>query len=121
MKNLIRLEEIAMLCISIYVLYLLKADWWFYLLMLLGPDISMLGYLAGPKVGAFTYNLFHHKLISIAVFIAGVITSTWILQVIGIILFGHSSMDRIFGYGLKYNSAFSDTHLGKIGPEKQDK
>lgn len=118
MKNLIRLEEVAMLCISIYILYLLKADWWFYLLMLLGPDISMLGYVAGPKVGAFTYNLFHHKMVAIAVFIVGVITSTWIWQAIGIILFGHSSMDRIFGYGLKYNSAFSDTHLGKIGPEK---
>ena len=118
MKNLIRLEEIAMLCISIYVLYHLKADWWFYLLMMLGPDISMLGYLAGPKIGAFTYNLFHHKMIAIAFFIVGVVTSTWILQAIGAILFGHSSMDRMFGYGLKYNSAFSDTHLGKIGPEK---
>ena len=121
MKNLIRLEEIAMLCLSIYGLYFLNANWWYYLLMMLGPDASMVGYLAGPKVGAFTYNLFHHKMVAIAVFIVGVITSTLILQAIGIILFAHSSMDRIFGYGLKHNSAFSDTHLGKIGPGKKDK
>jgi hypothetical protein len=121
MKNLLRLEEIAMLCISIYLLYALKVDWWFYLLMILGPDISMVGYVAGPKVGAFSYNLFHHKMIAIVVFIIGVTSSTWLLQAIGAVLFGHSSMDRIFGYGLKYNSAFSETHLGKIGPKKQGK
>ena len=51
MKNILRLEELAMLMISIYALYLFKADWWYYLLLALGPDISMLGYLAGNKVG----------------------------------------------------------------------
>ncbi|HET8568702.1 MAG TPA: DUF4260 family protein [Candidatus Limnocylindria bacterium] len=24
-------------------------------------------------------------------------------------------MDRLFGYGLKYPTSFSDTHLGRIG------
>jgi uncharacterized protein involved in tellurium resistance len=60
-------------------------------------------------------------MIAIVVFIIGVTSSTWLLQAIGAVLFGHSSMDRIFGYGLKYNSAFSETHLGKIGPKKQGK
>ena len=33
----------------------------------------------------------------------------------GLILFGHSSMDRILGYGLKYPDSFEHTHLGMIG------
>jgi len=118
MKNLIQLEEIAMLALSIYGLYLLNVSWWFYLILLIGPDISMLGYLANEKMGAITYNLFHHKGIAISFFIVGLIFNSWILQVFGIILFGHSSMDRILGYGLKYFTAFTDTHLGKIGSQK---
>ena len=117
MKNLIRLEEIALFVLSIYVLYTLKAQWWFYLLLLIGPDISMLGYLAGPRVGAIAYNLFHHKFTAIVFFLVGIISSPWMMQVIGAVLFGHSSFDRIFGYGLKYYSGFSDTHLGTIGPK----
>ena len=108
-----------MLGISNYGLYVLNADWWFYLLMLIGPDISMLGYLAGPRAGAFTYNIFHHKAVAIALFFLGFITQSWIWQVIGVVLFGHSALDRIFGYGLKYTSSFSDTHLGKIGQHKK--
>jgi hypothetical protein len=119
MKNLLRLEEIAFFILSIYALYVLEAQWWFYLLLLLGPDISMLGYLAGPKVGAITYNLFHHKFTAIAFFLVGIISSTWMLQVVGTVLFGHSSLDRIFGYGLKYYSGFSDTHLGTIGLKQE--
>ncbi len=64
MKKIIQLEEAAMLGISIYALYLLKVEWWFYLLLLLGPDVSMLGYVAGNTIGAITYNLFHHKAVA---------------------------------------------------------
>src|SRR5215218_7441861 len=115
MKKLIQLEEAAMLFVSIYILYLLKVDWWIYILLLLGPDISMLGYLAGNKTGAISYNIFHHKAIAILIFLAGIIYNIWILQVIGLILFGHSSMDRMLGYGLKLFTGFKHTHLGKIG------
>ena len=119
MKKLIRLEEIAMLGLCIFGLYLLHVSWWYYLMLLIGPDLSMLGYLAGKKIGAISYNLFHHKGIAISVFVFGLIFSSWILQVFGIILFGHSSMDRILGYGLKHFSSFTDTHLGKIGSQKK--
>ncbi len=64
MKRIIQLEEAAMLGISIYALYLLKVEWWFYLLLLLGPDVTMLGYVAGNTTGAITYNLFHHKAVA---------------------------------------------------------
>jgi Domain of unknown function (DUF4260) len=116
MKKILKLEEFAMFAGSILLLYVSNAEWWWYPLLLLGPDISMLGYLAGNKTGAFCYNLFHHKAIAVIIFALGV----WILKIdwlmlLGIVLFGHSSMDRFFGYGLKYKSGFKFTHLGEIG------
>jgi hypothetical protein len=116
MKLVLKLEEFAMFTGCIVLLYLSDAEWWWYLLLMIGPDISMLGYLAGNKIGAWSYNLFHHKAIAVIIFILGV----WILNInwimlIGIVLFGHSSMDRFFGYGLKYENGFKFTHLGEIG------
>lgn len=118
MKKIIQLEEVAMLGVSMYALYYLKVEWWFYLLLFLGPDISMLGYLAGNKPGALIYNIFHHKGLAILIFIIGFFIHSWLLQVVGIILFGHSAMDRVFGYGLKYFKGFHYTHLGQIGQSK---
>ena len=111
MKLLIRLEELFMLIVSVYALYVLNSPWWYYLLMFIGPDISMIGYVAGNAAGAWSYNLFHHKSVAVAVFIAGTALQLPELQAAGIILFGHSSMDRAMGYGLKFNKGFKYTHL----------
>ena len=83
--------------------------------MLLAPDISVIGYVGGNKTGAVVYNLFHHKGIAIAIFLMGFILKDEWIQITGIILFGHSSMDRMLGYGLKLNQGFKYTHLGTIG------
>jgi len=115
MKNTIKLEEAAILGLSVYLLYVIQAEWWWYIMLLIGPDISMLGYFAGNKAGAICYNLFHHKGIAVAIILLGLILPQAQLQVIGIVLFGHSSMDRMFGYGLKTNEGFKYTHLGMIG------
>lgn len=122
MKLVLKLEELAMWLLSIFLLYFTKADWWWYLLMLLGPDVSMIGYLINNKVGAWSYNLFHHKGIATILIILGTIIldnyifSSYIwIGYLGIILLGHSSMDRFFGYGLKYQNGFKFTHLGEIG------
>ncbi|MEJ8844153.1 DUF4260 domain-containing protein [Lacibacter sp. H375] len=115
MKTILKLEELAMFLASAYVLYYFDSAWWFYLLLLLGPDISMIGYLAGNKIGAWSYNLFHHKGIAIALIAAGFMIDSDALIITGVILFGHASMDRVAGYGLKYENGFKFTHLGEIG------
>lgn len=117
MKNIIKLEEMAMLVISIFVLLQFNVPWWVYLILFLGPDISMLGYLAGKGIGAFCYNLVHHKGIALGIVVAGYAIDHTNLLLAGVILFGHSSMDRMFGYGLKYTRGFKFTHLGGIGKE----
>jgi hypothetical protein len=115
MKNIIKLEEMAMFGLSIYALSLFQMDWWWYLILLFGPDISMAGYFGGNKIGAASYNLFHHKGIAVSLFVIGLLMPDEWFQIFGIVLFGHSSMDRLFGYGLKTAEGFKYTHLGMIG------
>lgn len=115
MKTLLKLEEAAIYLLSVYALFYLEASWWMFLLIFIGPDISMIGYLFGPRAGAFMYNLFHHKAVgAILIFLFLLLhNEAWLFA--GIIIIGHSSMDRFFGYGLKYFSGFHYTHLGFIG------
>ncbi len=115
MKSIIKIEEVAMFGCSIWLFAQLPYSWWWFWVLLLTPDISMIGYAAGNKVGAAMYNFFHHKGVAIAVGLIGMYMSNPMLQLVGIILFAHSSMDRIFGYGLKYYKGFKFTHLGEIG------
>jgi hypothetical protein len=75
----------------------------------------MIGYIVSPQIGAATYNFIHHKAVGISVFVMGMMLANQPLQLAGLILFGHSSMDRILGYGLKYPDSFQHTHLGIIG------
>ena len=115
MRTVLKIEEAAMLLLSVYLFSLLKFDWWWYLALFLAPDIGMLGYLINTNMGAFTYNMLHHKGIAILAYVLGIYTSNELLQLIGIILFGHASFDRVLGYGLKYADSFNHTHLGIIG------
>ncbi|HET8810922.1 MAG TPA: DUF4260 domain-containing protein [Flavobacteriaceae bacterium] len=114
MKTVLKLEEFAMFLLGIYAFSLLDFAWWWFLVLLLAPDIGTLGYLFGNKTGAFCYNLFHHKGIAILVYFFGIFIQNEILQLIGVILFSHASLDRIFGYGLKYEKGFKFTHLGNL-------
>jgi len=86
-----------------------------FLVLLLTPDIGALGYIINSNVGAFSYNLFHHKGLAITLYFIGIYLSFPLLQLAGTILFSHSCLDRIFGYGLKYEKGFKFTHLGEIG------
>ena len=80
-----------------------------------GVDVSMAGYLAGPRVGAVVYNLAHNQATGLLVLGAGAASGVSPLVLAGAVLVGHSGMDRLAGYGLKYPTAFGDTHLGRIG------
>ncbi len=115
MNTILKIEEGIQFLFGIYLFSLLPFAWWWFPVLILTPDIGMIGYLFGNKAGAFTYNLFHHKGIALAVYLLGVYLSSPICQLIGVILFAHSAMDRAVGYGLKYNKGFKFTHLGEIG------
>jgi hypothetical protein len=121
MKFLLRLEEAFMLGLTIYLNSFLSFPAWLFWVLFLTPDIGMAGYLINTRVGAFTYNLLHHKGIAIALYIAGLYFINEALQFAGLLLFGHSAFDRLLGYGLKYNDSFHNTHMGWIGKTVETK
>jgi hypothetical protein len=115
MNKLLKLEEVAQFALGIWIFSTLDYAWWWFPALILVPDFSMLGYLSGPKTGAYVYNFFHHKLPAVFVLISGYLLGNQSVQLAGVILFSHAAMDRIFGYGLKYTTGFHHTHLGTIG------
>jgi hypothetical protein len=116
MKTTLRLEELAMTLAGIYFLSLhhLGLSVWLWVLLFFSPDIGMFGYLVNNRVGAAVYNIFHHKGLALALAFGGYFQNNEVLLAIGVLLFSHASFDRIFGYGLKYETGFKDTHLGMI-------
>jgi hypothetical protein len=110
----LRLEGAAVLVAAVGWYASSGHGWGRFALLFLLPDLSFVGYLAGPALGAVVYNLAHSYVLPLAV--AGVsATSRPELLPLAAIWLGHIGFDRMLGYGLKYRTAFGDTHLGPIG------
>ncbi|MDH5508639.1 MAG: DUF4260 domain-containing protein [Anaerolineae bacterium] len=101
MKTLLKLEEVFLFGLGLLLFAQLDYAWWWFALLILAPDLSMLGYAAGARVGAIAYNFAHHRGMGIGLYLLGAYSSNQPLQLAGVVLFAHSSMDRVFGYGLK--------------------
>ncbi len=89
------------------------ASWWLFAVLWLTPDLSMLGYLAGPCRGARAYNAVHTYTVPITLAVAALVLRAPALLPFALIWVNHIGVDRLLGYGLKYSDAFSSTHLGK--------
>ena len=120
MERTLKYEELAMFGLAVFLFSETSYIWWLFPALILLPDIGMIGYLVNTKIGAITYNLFHHKGIAIMTFITGYYFAMDWMVLTGIILFGHASLDRIFGYGLKYEDHFKHTHLGWLQGAQDD-
>lgn len=118
MKVLLKLEEVAIFLLCLFLFGKMNFVWWWFPALLFLPDIGMIGYIINPKIGAFTYNLLHFRFVASLVAIGSLITGNQYWQLSAIILFAHISLDRVLGYGLKYNNSFSNTHLGVIGKKE---
>ncbi|SNR93866.1 DUF4260 domain-containing protein [Hymenobacter mucosus] len=114
MKTLLKTEELAEAFLALVVFASLPYAWWVLPATFLLPDLSMIGYVAGPRVGAFCYNVAHHKALAV-VGVLGWWLGLPVLMLAGTVLLFHSAFDRMLGYGLKYMTGFQDTHLGRVG------
>jgi hypothetical protein len=112
--SLLRIEGLALFAGAL-ALYL---DGGFSILALallaLAPDISLLGYLGGPRIGAIAYDLAHFEAWPILLATVAVLIDWSVGVQLGLIWLAHIGIDRTLGYGLKYRSAFSDTHLQRV-------
>ncbi len=114
-RGLLRLEALALFAIAI-ALYVKFGDGWkLFAMLILVPDLSMLFYVFGPRVGAFAYNAMHSTIGPAVIGVAGYLGGPPILVPAALIWAAHVGIDRALGYGLKYPTAFGDTHLGRIG------
>ena len=112
---ILRLEALALFVGGVLVFIQLNGQPLWLLPLLLAPDLSMIGYLGGPRLGALTYNLLHNLAVAIAAVGIGWFAAVAPLALAGAILVAHVGMDRALGFGLKLPTDFRDTHLGRIG------
>lgn len=112
--TLLRLEGAAVFATAIALYANLGASWLLFALLFFVPDLSMVGYLANPRIGSLTYNALHtYALPAILAVVAFTIQWNPGIQ-IALIWFAHLGMDRMLGYGLKYPNAFKNTHLQQV-------
>lgn len=111
---LLRLEGLAGLAGSIVLYSYFGGDLLPFVLLLFVPDLSMLGYLVNPRLGALTYNSVHTFVVPGVVLALGLLTNTPAMSQIACIWFAHISMDRTLGFGLKYPNSFKETHLQRM-------
>jgi Domain of unknown function (DUF4260) len=117
-RLLLRGEGLAAFLAALALYEQSGASWWLFAVLILVPDLSMAGYLAGPRIGAVAYNGAHTYAGPAALAaLDWMVASNGHLTVVAIVWFAHIGFDRALGYGLKYASGFRDTHLGRIGRE----
>jgi hypothetical protein len=114
-RIVLRLEGLCVLVAASVAYSKFGLGWGTFALFFLTPDISFLGYLAGPRLGAISYNLAHSYIGALACLMAGVVLPAPVILCAGIIWCAHIGFDRALGYGLKYSTGFGFTHLGRIG------
>lgn len=108
------MEGLVVLVLSIYFYFHLHFSWIVFLVLLLAPDLSALGYLKNVKIGSVVYNLFHTYTIPAVIMVCGLLIDNSHTLMISLIWIAHIGMDRMFGYGLKYPTKFQDTHLNRV-------
>jgi hypothetical protein len=114
-RLLLRGEGLIVLGAATLAYHNLGGSWGLFALLFLVPDISLVGYLAGPRAGALAYNAVHTYLAPAllgAFAYLGIVPNAWPLCLIWV---AHLGLDRSLGLGLKFASAFRDTHLGVVG------
>jgi hypothetical protein len=114
-RALLRLEGLFVFVLSVALYARIGESWWLFAVLFLAPDLSFLGYLAGPRVGAIAYNAVHMTAGPVLLALVGLLAPYQPAVAIGLIWLAHCGIDRALGYGLKYEAGFGFTHLGRIG------
>ena len=115
-RGLLRLEGLALLATGLAIYARLHGDWAMFLKLFLLPDLSFAAYLFGARAGAFAYNATHSTLGALALGAFGYMTGEPFMLLVALTWLCHIGFDRALGYGLKYASAFGDTHLSRAAP-----
>jgi hypothetical protein len=111
---LLRLEGLAVAVAAVVLYFHEDFGWVVFVALILAPDLSFAGYAFGPRVGAIAYDLLHTEIFPVALGALGVVADSGTATKIALIWLAHIGADRLLGYGLKYPTAFKDTHLSRV-------
>ena len=115
MKLLIKTEFLTLLLITLFIYFgVFKFSFLLFTVLLFSPDLAILGYGINNRVGAFVYNLVHSLIFPSFLLCIYFITNTEVVLSLSLIAFAHIFMDRLIGYGMKYETGFKHTHLDNI-------
>ena len=111
---LLRLEGLAILAAALVLYFDAGFGWLLLLVLFFVPDVSFAGYAFGPRVGALAYDTLHTEIFPVALGAVGVVAGLDGATQVALIWLAHIGLDRLLGYGLKYPTAFRDTHLQRV-------
>jgi Domain of unknown function (DUF4260) len=111
---LLRVEGLAIAVAAILVYVDGPHSWWLFAVLIAAPDLAFVAYYRGPRLGAVAYNLTHNLVLPIAVGTMGVLSESEPTKAVALLWLAHIGADRLLGYGLKYPTAFKDTHMQRV-------
>ena len=114
-RALLRVEAAMVAIACAIAFYFIRASWLMFAILFFALDLSIAFYWTGPRIGSAAYNAAHCYIGPILLVLAGHLSGWRSGDAVTLIWAAHIGFDRALGYGLKYASAFSDTHLGQIG------
>lgn len=112
--RLLRAEGLAVFAAAVIVYFDSGYGWLLLVVLALAPDLSLVGYLAGPRIGAVAYDAAHTYVLPLALAAAGILAGPDLAVQLALIWVAHIGADRLLGYGLKYPTDFKDTHLQRV-------
>jgi Domain of unknown function (DUF4260) len=118
-RTWLRVEGILVFAAGLALYAQAERGWLLFAALFLAPDVSFLGYLAGPRIGAAVYNLGHSYTLPLALALGALFMDLDTVVPFALIWIAHIGFDRALGYGLKYATGFGDTHLGGIGASRR--
>lgn len=114
-RLLLRIEGASLFACALVGYAWVGQSWWLVAALILLPDLSMVAYLAGPRMGAASYNAAHTSVAPFLLLAVSMTLGSHVVAGLALIWLAHIGLDRALGYGLKYTSGFGDTHLGPLG------
>ena len=111
---LLRLEGLAVAAAAVALYFHEDFGWILFVALILAPDLSFAAYSFGPKAGAIAYDAVHTEIFPVTLGTLGILAGSSGATKVGLIWLAHIGADRLSGYGLKYPTAFKDTHLSRV-------
>ena len=116
----IRADATGILAAALWAMTVTHGQWLWFLALFLVPDLSMLGYLFGSRVGARAYNTTHMYAWPLALLAIGFTSHESFMTTGALSWIAHVALDHAIGYGLKLPTSFEQTILGPIGRPRRD-